>query len=124
MNPTDPHPTDEQLGALLGAADRDAPPPDRAFLDRLRDQSTAAFQAATPGGQLAPRVEPHSRSECSTAAATQTTPTSTRRRKMILSAVRWVAAAAVLVVVGVVVAHWIGKLKQPDPVEPDNPFLV
>src|SRR3989442_11699466 len=53
MNPTDPRPTDEQLGALLAAAGKDAPPPDRTFLERLRDQSTEAFLAATPCGQLA-----------------------------------------------------------------------
>src|SRR5947208_297289 len=46
MNPMDDNRDEEQLASLLGATDRDAAPPDRAFLDRLREQSTAAFQAS------------------------------------------------------------------------------
>ena len=46
MNPQEENRDEEQLASLLAATDRDAAPPDRAFLDRLREQSTAAFQAA------------------------------------------------------------------------------
>ena len=38
---------DDPLAHLLGAADRDAAPPDRAFLARLRDQSVEAFLASS-----------------------------------------------------------------------------
>ena len=38
---------EEQLASLLRAAAHDAAPPDRALLDRLRDQSTAAFVSSS-----------------------------------------------------------------------------
>ena len=47
MNDPETHPTDEQLAALMAAADKDAPPPDQAFLATLRDKSLAAFETAT-----------------------------------------------------------------------------
>ena len=100
----DPLPTDEQLVALLAAADKDAPPPDRALLDRLRQQSTAAFQTALP----------------------QSTPFSPRKRTMILSSLRWIAAAAAVLVVGIVVAQWIVHQREPEPenVAPEATFVV
>src|SRR5204863_2471924 len=83
MNSPDPHPTDEQLAALLGATDRAAPPPDRAVLDRLREQSLDAFQGA----------------------AAPSAPVSPRKPLMSLSSFRWVAAVAAVLVVGVVLAQ-------------------
>ena len=104
MNAPDPLPTDEQLAALLAAADRDAPPPDRAFLERLREQSQAAFEGTTP----------------------QSTPISPRKRIMIPSALRWVAAAAAVLVVGIVFAQWIVYLQKPEPenTTPEDRFVV
>jgi Flp pilus assembly protein TadD len=46
MSPQDP-PDEELLAALLKAADRDVAPPDRAALDRVRDQSTEAYRTAS-----------------------------------------------------------------------------
>jgi Flp pilus assembly protein TadD len=93
MNSTDPRPSDEQLAALLAAAEKDAPPPDAAFLERLRARSLEAFQAAC---QQAP---------------------SPRKRTMILSSLRWAAAAAAVVLVlgalGLALAHWIAQVKGP-----------
>src|SRR5260370_6354418 len=45
MNPQDNNRDEEKLAFLLAATNKDAAPPDRAFLDRLREQSAAAFQA-------------------------------------------------------------------------------
>jgi Flp pilus assembly protein TadD/predicted Zn-dependent protease len=101
MSAPDPRPTDEQIAALLAAADRDAPPPDRAILDRLRDQSLEAFQSATPGPAT---ISP-------------------RKRIMVVSALRWVAAAAAVLFVGIVLANWIGLVHRPDPA-PDEQFVV
>ena len=41
MNDPETHPTDEQLAALMAAAEKDAPPPDQAFLNELRARSLA-----------------------------------------------------------------------------------
>ena len=38
---------DDLLARLLASTERDAAPPDRAFLDRLREQSTKAFAASS-----------------------------------------------------------------------------
>ena len=51
MNPendhiSDDHWDDERLTALFAAADSDGVPPDRKFLERLRERSTEAFAAA------------------------------------------------------------------------------
>lgn len=47
MNPTNDRPDDEaQVAAWLAALNHDAPPPDRAFLDRLRGQTRDVFLAA------------------------------------------------------------------------------
>src|SRR5262249_55138490 len=46
MNPLDEH-DEGQIEALLSAAARDAAPPDPAFLERLRRQSTEVFQASS-----------------------------------------------------------------------------
>jgi Vault protein inter-alpha-trypsin domain/von Willebrand factor type A domain len=47
MIPTDDDWDDEQFEGLLAAAGRDAVPPDPAWLQRLRDQSTEVFLAST-----------------------------------------------------------------------------
>jgi predicted Zn-dependent protease len=52
MNPTTDPPDDPQFEALLASANRDAAPPDSAFLDRLREQSTAVFLASSPQSNL------------------------------------------------------------------------
>src|SRR5437899_122428 len=46
MNPQDRSRDEDQLASLLGAVNHDAASPDRAMLDRLREQTTTAFQAA------------------------------------------------------------------------------
>jgi predicted Zn-dependent protease len=46
MNPSDNERDEEQIRSLLAAASGDAAPPDPAFLQRLREQSTAVFQAS------------------------------------------------------------------------------
>ncbi len=104
MNTPDSGPTDEQLGALLGAADKDAAPPDPAVLARLREQSLAAFHAA----------------------ASHTTPTSLWKRIMSPTSFRWIAASAAAVLVlgiGFVVARWLGIGNAPDP-PPDEKFVA
>src|SRR5436190_9733720 len=89
MNSPDRRPPDEQLAALLGAAHRDAAPPDRAFLDRLRQKTTEVFQAVPPAHP--------------------------RNRLMIFSPFRWLAAAAAtILVLTVVVAHFFVQPKKPD----------
>ena len=106
MNTPDPRPTDEQLAALLAAADKDAPPPDRAFLDRLREQSLA--------GLSKPRLPNRH-------------PTSLWKRIMIPSSLRWIAAsAAAVLVVGIVFAHWLGLSQNAGPrtAVPMSSFVV
>ncbi|WP_020476056.1 VIT domain-containing protein [Zavarzinella formosa] len=88
MNTPEPRPDDEQIAALLAAIDRDLPLPDRAFLDRLREQTMDAFQGSAPPAS----------------------PASPRNRLMFLSPFRWIAASAVAVLVfGIVLANWIAN---------------
>jgi predicted Zn-dependent protease len=47
MNPMDDNRDEEQIEAFLSAAARDIAPPDPAFLERLREQSTEVFLAST-----------------------------------------------------------------------------
>src|SRR5947209_6620824 len=105
VNEPDARPTDEQLAALLASTQKDAPPPDRAVLARLREQSTAAFAAGS----------------------SPSTPFSLRKRIMRSSSFRWIAAsAAALLVVGIVVAQWIMRADKPapKPAPPDERFVV
>jgi hypothetical protein len=98
MNTPEPEPTDEQLAALMAATEKDAPPPDRAFLDRLREQTQAAFEAATRQ-------------------ATPLSATSPSKRTMFPFSFRWIAAsAAALLLLGIGVAYWIAN--QPARVDP------
>jgi len=46
MNDPETPPSDEQLAALMAATEKDAPPPDHAFLKQLRERSLAAFESA------------------------------------------------------------------------------
>jgi predicted Zn-dependent protease len=78
MNPTDDHFDDEQFEALLAAAGRDAPPPDPAILERLREQSTEVFLASSSQKSLR-----------------------NRGRIMISHALRVLAASAALFLLGV-----------------------
>ena len=90
-----PEPLDEErIAADLAAIERDAPPPDRAFLDALRETSAAAFLSAAP-------------------------PTTPRKRAMKLHSPRWIAAVAALLVVGVVFAQWVIRKQRVEPVNPD-----
>ncbi|MBC7852335.1 MAG: hypothetical protein IAF94_02775, partial [Pirellulaceae bacterium] len=54
MNENHDHETDEQLTRLLSAGTGRAAPPDRAFLSRLREQSTQAFLESEPTTSPAP----------------------------------------------------------------------
>src|SRR5688572_14265600 len=47
MQPHTEQPDEARIARLLATAANDAPRPDRAALDRLRERSTAAFLAAT-----------------------------------------------------------------------------
>src|SRR5262245_17794959 len=72
---------DEQLASLLPSIEKDAAPPDREFLARLRAQSAEAFSQA----------------------ASQPLPIKARKRPMFARSVRWLgtaAAAAVLLALG------------------------
>ncbi|HUR54841.1 MAG TPA: VIT and VWA domain-containing protein, partial [Gemmataceae bacterium] len=100
MNTPEPPDDDKPIADLLAAADRDAPMPDRAFLDRLREQSTAAFSAAA-------------------------TPLSLRKRIMLRASFRWVAAcAAAVLVLGIVVAQWVKIMNPVVAPPPDDKFVV
>jgi hypothetical protein len=101
MNAPEPKPTDEQIAALLAAADRDAAPPDRAFLDRLRKQSLEAFRAA----------------------AHQPASISSRKRIMTTASLRWVSAVAAVLFVGIVLANFIVRVMHPD-LAPDEKFVA
>jgi tetratricopeptide (TPR) repeat protein len=59
MTPHDDIRDEELMASLLSTVRRDAPPPDPALLERLREQSTAAFQDAARTNPLPRR--PHSR---------------------------------------------------------------
>jgi predicted Zn-dependent protease len=108
MNSPDARPTDEQLAALLGAAEKDAPPPDRAFLARLREQTVAVFETQADKN-------------------VSTIPISPRKRTMFFSSFRWIAAsAAAVLVLGIVLAQWIAHLKEQDPQDtaPEDKFVA
>src|SRR5262249_45301380 len=75
---------DDQFRALLGATDRDAPPPDPDLLARLRDRSAEAF---------APAASP------------QTLPLAPRRR-MVSFLSRALTAAAALLVFTTGLVYW------------------
>ena len=121
MNDPDP-PTDEQLAALLGAADRVAPPPDPAFLARLRDQSAAAFESAGSPPALAHSNPPSVAGVCDPGPASQRPATevnkpspSPRKRTMLTPSFRWLAAGvAALLLLGVGVAYWLDAANRPD----------
>ncbi|HEV3385266.1 MAG TPA: VIT domain-containing protein, partial [Gemmata sp.] len=105
MNTPDPGPTDEQLAALLGAIEKDNPPPNLEFLERLRAQTQQAFQTAN-----APTI-----------------PTSLWKRLMLKSSFRWLASsAAVLLILGIVIARWLGTNREPVHLElgADEKFVV
>ena len=72
MNHPDEDRDDEQLASLLPSIEKDAAPPDREFLARLRAQSAEAFAQAT----------------------SQPLPLKERKRPMFAYAVRWLGAAA------------------------------
>ncbi len=75
---------EQRLGEVFSSVDRDAPPPDAELLARLREQSTAAFEAESV---------PQSQSE-------ETAP-SARRRSMFVLAIRaLVSASAAVFVIG------------------------
>ena len=102
------NPTEEQIAALLGTSGTDVPPPDRPFLDRLREQTAKVFQAA--GGNNA-----------------VTSPRLPRKTIMIFSSFRWIAAtAAAVLVLGVVVANWMGLFQAPRQTETprEEQFIV
>ncbi|MDY3551508.1 VIT domain-containing protein [Gemmata sp. JC717] len=96
MNEPEPRPTDDPLADLLGATAKDAPEVDRAFLDRLRARSCAAFEAAGPA-----------------APATHHQP-----KPKTMFSLRWIATvAAAVLVAGLVTAYWIAT-QQPAPEPP------
>ncbi len=90
------HPEDQDdklFASLLPAIARDAAPPDRAFLARLRDHSTEAFTQAL--SQPLPRKE--------------------RKRPMFAHAVRWLgAAAAAAVLLALAWYHGFGPGRPAD----------
>jgi predicted Zn-dependent protease len=75
MNHPDDDRDDEQLASLLPSVEKDAAPPDREFLARLRAQSAEAFAQAS----------------------SQPLPLKERKRPMFALAVRWLGAAAAAV---------------------------
>src|SRR5262249_6236073 len=83
MNPPDDSRDDRHWPSFLGAVDRSAAPPDRAFLERLRAQSTEVFLASS--FQQAQRQ---------------------RRRHMATVILRWSAAAAAVILVGAFFFSW------------------
>jgi predicted Zn-dependent protease len=96
METNQPDRDEEKTAALLAAVEKDLPPPDREFLAKLREQSTAAFRATkTP-----------------------------RKRFMIFPSLRWAAAAAaVVLVLGFGLAHWVMQLTKHEE-GPDDKFVV
>jgi tetratricopeptide (TPR) repeat protein len=86
MNPQDNSRDEDHLASLLAAANKDAAPPDREFLDRLRTQSTEVFRTAS-----AQQAQRHR-----------------RRRSMISGAMRVLAAsAAAAILIGVGFYVWV-----------------
>jgi Flp pilus assembly protein TadD len=86
MHPADDNRMEDPLASFLAAADRDAAPPDRAFLERLREQSTQVFREA----------------------AARQTQRQRRRRIMITSSVRALAAClAAAILVGIMLFSWL-----------------
>ena len=86
MHSADDNPIDRQIASFLAAADKNAAPPDHAFLEQLRAQSTHAFLAA----------------------AAQQSQRQRRRRLMISRSVQALAASlAAAVLIGVVVFAWL-----------------
>jgi hypothetical protein len=92
MNPTDDHRDDEQFEALLAAAGRDNPPPDPAFLERLREQSTEVFLSSFPQ-----------------------TPLRNRGRLMIARALRLPAASAAALVLVAAGLYWYAWVRNAEP---------
>jgi hypothetical protein len=92
MSPTD-DPSDELLEALLAAAGRDVPPPDAAFLERLREQSTQAFLASAP----------------------TTLPLRPRRRFMNARTLRALAASAAALLVATAALFWYARTEAARP---------
>src|SRR4051812_39902617 len=83
----EPEPTDEQLAALLRAADAAVPPPDPAFLAALRNRSLVEFQST----------------------ALQSTPSSRWKRIVTTQLFRRAvyASAAAVVLLGIVIAAFM-----------------
>ena len=103
MNPNDDNQQDERLAELLSlAAGADVPPPDEAFLGRLRRESAAAF-AAEPAAAFA--AEPAAAGEPPQAPLDQVpSPTRPRKRRhrMSVLAVRTLVASLAATVLAVV----------------------
>jgi tetratricopeptide (TPR) repeat protein len=68
---------EKRIASMLSSMNKDAPPPDEAFLQRLREQSTNAFLAGTTPQTQTPQV---------------------RRRLMFRGTLRWAASAAAVLV--------------------------
>lgn len=83
MIPPDNNREEAHLASLLAAAAKDVIPPDRAFLEALRDRSTQEFLNA-PALQV---IHPP------------------RRRSMIAASVRWIAAAAAAILLAFIGLH-------------------
>ena len=97
LNPEDDSRVEKQLASLLGALNNDAAPPDRVFLDGLREQSTQVFR------QSFSRSDQHR----------------SRRRPMISMAMRvFCAAAAAAVVIGA----WLLFQRGPKDESADSQF--
>lgn len=112
MTEPEPHPTDEQLAALMATTDKDAPPTDAAFLDRLREQSLAVFSGGTGLQTGEAATEHRSGDRCH-----ENKPLPNRKPTMLPFSLRWIAAtAAALMLIGFGVAYWTGAFKQPIPV--------
>jgi len=84
MNPNDDNWDEKRLAAMFVTANTDASPPDKEFLQRLRERSTEVFAAAAP----------------------QQTTLPPRRRKMSILAIRTLAASAVATVIAATALFW------------------
>jgi len=94
MNPDHDRQDDEQMAALFAAADHQGPPPDRALLDKLREQSTEVFQSAGAAAH-GPSTEKPQRGT----SRYRKNGTPKRRSPMFLLTVRGLMAAAAAAVV-------------------------